>query len=792
MRRAIATTPRTAASPPPERLHLTLEGMVQGVGFRPFVYGLATELGLMGWVQNSSQGVTIEVEGTSPVLSTFLNRLQQEKPPHATIARLHTTSVPIRGETQFTIQSSDGDQPKTALILPDLATCPTCLQEILDPQNRRYRYPFTNCTHCGPRFSIVRSLPYDRPHTTMQGFAMCPQCQAEYDHPRDRRFHAQPNACPVCGPHLELWDRDGVVLASHDSALKQAIAAIRQGQIVAIKGLGGFHLVVDAQNEMAVQTLRQRKHRPDKPLAVMVPSLDWVQQQVCLSVVEADLLQSAAAPIVLVAWTAVTDAIAPSVAPGNPYLGMMLPYTPLHHLLMHELQTPIVATSGNVSNEPICTDEQDALTRLGAIADLFLIHNRPIARPVDDSIVREVAGQPLVLRRARGYTPQPIALPLASDATILAVGAHLKNTVALSIHQQILVSQHLGDLANSATLVRFHEAMEHLLGLYDRTPDAIACDLHPDYYSSQVAHAQTGTPIIPVQHHYAHVLAVLAEHQVAPPVLGIAWDGTGYGMDGSIWGGEFLRVTEDPGFERVAHWRTFRLPGGNQAVKEPRRSLLGLLYAAWGEAVFEQADWLALSALQQFTLSERSVLRSMLTNGVNAPVTSSVGRLFDAISSLLDLCHCISFEGQAAMQLEYAIAQSSVLLDQDSYPFATQDQVNHAIVIDWQPMLHGIIEDLRQQCPIPVIATRFHQTLVDVILAIAHHVGLNQVVLTGGCFQNRYLLETAIQRLRQDGFTPLWSQQIPSHDGGIAVGQIMGAVRQLRNSPIQPMSQEVM
>ncbi len=791
MQWAIATTPKPVTTPPVERLHLTLEGMVQGVGFRPFVYGLATELRLTGWVQNSSQGVTIEVEGTSPVLSTFLSRLQVEKPPHATIARLTTASVPVQGETQFTIQSSDGDQPKTALILPDLATCPDCLQEIFDPTNRRYRYPFTNCTHCGPRFSIVRSLPYDRPHTTMQAFTMCPQCQAEYDQPRDRRFHAQPNACPVCGPHLELWDRDGAVLSSQETALQQAIAAIRQGQIVAIKGLGGFHLVVDAQNEVAVQTLRQRKHRPDKPLAVMVPSLDWVQQHVSLTAGEANLLQSAAAPIVLVRWDA-AEAIAPSVAPGNPNLGIMLPYTPLHHLLLHELQMPIVATSGNVSNEPICTDEQDALTRLGAIADCFLIHNRPIARPVDDSIVREVAGQPLVLRRARGYAPHPIALPLHEDVTILAVGAHLKNTVAVSMHQQILVSQHLGDLANLATRARFHEAMNHLLGLYDRTPDAIACDLHPDYYSSQFAHAQTGTPIIPVQHHYAHVLATLAEHQLAPPVLGIAWDGTGYGTDGTIWGGEFLRVTEEPGFERVAHWRTFPLPGGNQAIKEPRRSLLGLLYAAWGEAIFTQPDWLELSALQQFTIAERSVLRSMLNNGVNAPLTSSVGRLFDAVASLLDLCHCLSFEGQAAMQLESAIVPSPVLSDLDGYPFVTQYQANHAIVIDWQPIIQGMIEDLQRCCPIPVIATRFHHTLVDVILAIAHHVGLNQVVLTGGCFQNRYLLETAIQRLQQEGFTPLWSQQIPSNDGGIAVGQIMGAVRQLWTLPMQPISQEVM
>ena len=531
-----------------QRLHGVIRGAVQGVGFRPFVYRLATGLGLTGWVLNSSQGVFLEVEGPQPHLEEFMLRLSREAPPRAWIQSAEFSWRDAIGSTSFEIRSSDDAGPKTALVLPDCAPCPDCLQEVLDPVNRRYRYPFTNCTNCGPRFTILDRLPYDRPNTTMRHFTMCPACQREYDDPRDRRFHAQPNACPVCGPRLALWTPDGATLASDDAALRLTVEALRAGRIVAVKGIGGFHLMVDAGNANAVRLLRQRKAREEKPFAVMCPSLESIRALCSVMPMEERLLTSPEAPIVLLTRrTETSSAICQEVAPGNPALGIMLPSSPLHHLLLHDAGIPLVATSGNRSDEPLCTDEHEALTRLAGIADLFLVHDRPIARHVDDSIVRLMAGRELVLRRARGYAPLPVMLD-APVEDMLAVGAHLKSTIALSRGNAVFVSQHLGDLETPEAFAAFRREVDRLQDLFAGNPVAVVSDLHPDYLSSSYARSRK-EPLITVQHHVAHVAACMAENGVAAPALGVAWDGTGLGTDGTIWGGEWF-VAEETGFRR--------------------------------------------------------------------------------------------------------------------------------------------------------------------------------------------------------------------------------------------------
>jgi hydrogenase maturation protein HypF len=755
----------------PLRVRVTIGGAVQGVGFRPFVYRLANDLDLKGWVSNSAQGVLIEAEGAQDRLAEFLRRVQTDKPPLALIQDAQQTFIDPVGDSVFEIHDSETNGHKTTLVLPDIATCPECHHEIFDPANRRYLYPFTNCTNCGPRYTIIGSLPYDRPNTTMKHFAMCEECRAEYENPLDRRFHAQPNACPKCGPHLELWDKTGHLLVGRHDALIQAANALRNGAIVAIKGLGGFQLVVDARNEAAVSALRHRKRREEKPFALMVPSLEMVRDQCETSDLEMSLLRSPEAPIVLL-WRKQDIPrcghcrIARSVAPDNLYLGVMLPYTPLHHILMAELQFPIVATSGNLSDEPICIDEHEALERLSGIADLFLVHNRPIVRHVDDSVVRVMAGRQMVVRRARGYAPLPIRVrdPLPP---LVAAGAHLKNTVAVAHGQNVFISQHIGDLETVQAFEASKRAAADLQKLYDLRPVAAVCDLHPDYLSTQAAEA-SGLPVIHVQHHYAHVLACMAEHDIEPPVLGVSWDGTGYGTDGTIWGGEFLRVGES-GFERVAHLRPFRIPGSDRAVKEPRRVAIGLLYEMFGDDVFAMD---LLAPVKAFLPKELSVLKAMLREGINSPITSSAGRLFDAMASILGLRQCVSFEGQAAMQLEFAAAH---IATHGHYPFDIRSEE-----VDWEPMIRAVLDDKRHHVPTGIIAARFHLALGEMIVAVARIVGAARVVLTGGCFQNCYLVERTIQRLQEEGFRPFWHEHVPTNDGGIALGQIVAAARELR------------
>jgi hydrogenase maturation protein HypF len=749
----------------PERAKVTIHGLVQGVGFRPFVYRLATELKLSGWVANSAQGVFIEIEGTRASLHSFLFRVEREKPPQAKIQSLEITFLDGAGFDRFEIRYSDQRGPKTAFILPDLAVCADCLREIFDPQDRRYRYPFTNCTNCGPRFSIIEELPYDRPHTSMKGFAMCPACDREYHDPANRRFHAQPNACPDCGPRLELWNANGLALAKEGEALRQAIDVVRSGQILALKGIGGFQLIVDARNPNAVQRLRARKRREEKPFAMMYPRFEQIQEDCHVSSLEARLLLSVEAPIVLLARRSQKSLLAPEVAPANPNLGVMLPYSPLHHLLMEELGMPIVATSGNLSDEPICIEEGEALVRLRGVADYFLVHNRPIVRHIDDSVTQVVCDRELVLRRARGYAPLPVHASVTLPC-VLAVGAHMKNSVALSVGKEIFLSQHIGDLETREAFSAFRRTVADLPRLYEAEIDAIACDMHPEYLSTKQA-AGMRAPLHQIQHHFAHVVACMTENELEDPVLGVSWDGTGYGPDGTIWGGEFL-LTDEGSFQRVAHFRQFRLPGGDAAVKEPRRTALGVLYEIWGDKVISDRR---LSPVPTFSEPELVVLQQMLRQGINSPFTSSAGRLFDAVASILGLRDRVTFEGQAAMELEFSIHPGV----EDVYPFELTD--GPPCLADWGPMIPEILIDLQKGRPVGEISAKFHNTLVETIVAIARRIGEPKIVLTGGCFQNRYLIERSVRRLSEAGFRPYWHQRVPPNDGGIALGQVVAAAR---------------
>ena len=805
-----------------------LTGIVQGVGFRPFVYRLATDLNLKGWVQNSSEGVTIAVEGEIETIADFSRRLWLEKPPLSDFKLVEQVLKPCADFEAFEIRSSAKGSTKRALVLPDLATCPACLGDVFDPQNRRYHYAFTNCTYCGPRHSILLNLPYDRGHTTMQHFPMCADCQQEYNNPRDRRFHAQPNACPTCGPQLSFSrspsPSSSSLPGSSGDPLHLTVAAIGAGEIVAIKGIGGFHLVCDATNEQAVQTLRERKARPHKPFALMVKDLATAQQYCQISPVEADLLSAPQAPIVLLTrhleemgenWKnphlgTIASPIAPSVAPGNPNLGVMLPYSPLHYLLMQRLALPIVATSGNRSDEPICIDNDEALQRLGSIADAFLIHDRPIARPLDDSIVRVVDGQLMMMRRSRGYAPLPLTAPQClhqslshtSAPTILAVGGHLKNTIAFTRDDQVFLSPHLGDLDSVETLNRFETTIAQACQLYDLRPQIIVRDAHPDYASSQFAEqwvqsspqdspspaksapSPSPTPsskIVSLQHHQAHFLACWGEHPVLEPALGIIWDGTGLGTDGQIWGGEFFELRPPSQgqtklqMRRVAHLRPFPLLGGDRAAREPRRSALGLLHSVFGAQIW---DWTHLAPIQSCSLQERKIFGKMLQNHLNVPLTSSMGRLFDGVAAILGLFQEISFEGQAAQGLEYLLPRNGEFTDiHPAYPLPLQPTIAGELMeLNWHPLIQAVLTDLEAGRSLSEIATAFHQALIEGILTVAHTLGHSNVFLSGGCFQNRHLLQHTITQLRRANFTPHWPQQVPPNDGGIAFGQAIGAL----------------
>ncbi|MBK6847067.1 MAG: carbamoyltransferase HypF [Proteobacteria bacterium] len=772
----------------PQRLALELHGAVQGVGFRPCVFRLATRLGLGGWVRNDGAGLRVEVEGDARALERFATALRREAPAQARVVSERRSWLAALGETRFEIRASDSaTSPPTVLVLPDLALCDPCRAEIASGHDRRRGYPFTNCTACGPRFSIIEGLPYDRAHTTMARFRLCAACQAEYDDPTDRRFHAQPNACAACGPQLVLWDEDGRELSRGADALAQAAATLVGGEVLALKGLGGFQLLVNATDEQAVKRLRERKQRPHKPLAVMVRDLTAARALAALSAAAAEAISSAAAPIVLVPRHP-DAALAPNIAPDTATVGLLLPNTPLHALLLAALPFPVVATSGNLSEEPICTDEHEALTRLRGLASAFLVHDRPITRHVDDSVVWVIDDTPRLLRRARGYAPLPLRATRPLPA-LLAVGGQLKNTVALSAGAQLFVSQHLGDLTTLEGQTAFERTATDLLRLYATRPIALAHDLHPDYASTQwaqrvVTHGApdrtaataglAGLPLIAVQHHHAHLAACLADNGLEGPALGVIFDGSGYGTDGTIWGGEFL-LGDAAGYRRVAHLRPFPLPGGAASIRQPHRVARALLFTAGGAAALAAAD--ALPVLQHGSAEQARGVTAMLEHRLHSPLTSSAGRLFDGVAALLGLCPEVSYEAQGAIALE-ALADPHEL---GCYPLplCPGPSAEGPLLLDWQPLLEVLLGELQRQAPLPRLAARFHQSLAAAIVAVAERCGQARVALSGGCFQNAQLVGRTARALRAAGFEVLLHRQLPPNDGGLSVGQLLVAAARL-------------
>ncbi|QID33163.1 carbamoyltransferase HypF [Pampinifervens florentissimum] len=736
-----------------ERLCVSIKGAVQGVGFRPFVYRLAKELGLRGFVINDSRGVYIEVEGERRVLEEFLIKLNREKP---TLARIHSVDFSFlqpAGYSDFEIKESSDTGQKEVFVLPDMSTCEDCLKELFDPSDRRYLYPFINCTNCGPRFTIIDSLPYDRPNTTMKFFKMCYECEREYHEPSNRRFHAQPNACPECGPWLSLYSSEGKLIAERDEALTLTLKLLRDGKIVAVKGVGGFHLMCDATREEVVSLLRDRKRRKEKPFAVMFRDLSQLKKYAEPSELELLLLTLPERPIVL---TKYKGGLAPSVAPGLKRLGAFLPYSPLHHILLRGLDFPLVATSGNFSEEPIVIDNEEALKGLSKLSDFILLHNRDIKRRCDDSVVKVIGGVPTPIRRSRGYAPMPVGLPFSLKRKVLAVGGMLKNTFALAFGGRVIISQHVGDVENLETLKAFEEMVFDLMRLYEFEPEVVVCDMHPRYETTRWAEGfsvEKALPLVRVQHHFAHILSCMAENQLRDKVLGIAWDGTGYGEDGTLWGGEFLEC-DYSSYMRLFHFRPFRLIGGERAVKEPRRVALSILF----ELFHEEALDLDLHTLRCFEEKELKNLYIAWKRGINSPYTSSVGRLFDAVASLLNIRHTLSYEGQASMMLEDLYDYSV----KDTYPFELKDGI-----IDWKLMFLALIEERE---PVRAVS-RFINTLAHICLRVAQEVSLERVCLSGGVMQNDPLVSKIKELLESAGFRVYTHQKVPPNDGGLSLGQ---------------------
>ncbi len=738
------------------RRQIRIRGVVQGVGFRPFVHNLARRLGLAGYVLNSSAGVVAEVEGAPAALDSFVERLRGEAPPLAHIEEMLVAEIEPLGELDFTIRESQAQEGEFVLVSPDVSTCPDCFRDFTDPANRRYGYPFTNCTNCGPRYTIIRDIPYDRPNTTMAGFRMCPACQAEYDDPGNRRFHAQPNACAACGPQLS-------------APIAEAQRRLAEGAIVALRGLGGFHLACDARNDRAVRLLRERKRRSDKPFALMARDLGAVEAFCAVSDDDRRALISPRRPILILPRRA--DAgISEAVAPGNNTIGVMLPYTPLHHLLFTDAPYDVlVMTSGNLSEEPIVTANAEALDRLRPLADWFLLHDRDIYMRADDSVVRTFEGVERVLRRSRGFVPQAIDLGM-EVAEILACGGELKNTFCLSKGRYAVLSQHIGDMENYETLLFFEEALANLKKLFRVEPRAVAHDLHPAYLSTQYALRVPGLEKIGVQHHHAHIASCMAENGLRGKVIGVAMDGTGYGTDGKIWGGEFL-VADYGGFERRAHLRYVPLAGGDAAVRQPWRPALAYLADTFGAA----AEFPELAIWRDVPETQRKVVRGMIAHRVNTIDTSSCGRLFDAVASIVGLRQQISFEGQAAIELE-SIAAEGVA---DSYPFGLD-----AETLDFRPAIERIVAEARKGTPAGTIAARFHNTVAEAIVEVCRRLraeaNLNRVCLSGGTFQNMKLLTRTLAGLRRLDLEVFTHAQVPPNDGGIALGQAVIATEILR------------
>jgi len=744
----------------PMRVRIRVQGTVQGVGFRPYVYALAHRLALGGLVGNDARGVFIEVEGETAVVGAFLDALPLEAPPLAVIEDIESAVIEATGGAAFSIVASDPAGRREVVVSADVATCADCLREIFDPADRRHRYPFTNCTNCGPRFTIVRTVPYDRPGTTMAGFPLCADCAGEYADPLDRRFHAQPVCCPACGPRLRLTEPDGGEVAG--DPVRRAAERLRAGRILAIKGIGGYHLAVLAADESAAAALRARKHREDRPFAVMAPDLEAARRLCDIRPVEADLLSGPAAPIVILPRRA-DAAVAGSVAPREHSLGVMLPYTPLHHLLAAELAVPFVLTSGNVSDEPIAFSDEDAMTRLTGIADYFLTHDRPIYRRVDDSVVRVIGGRPAPIRRSRGYVPSPLSLPERLRRPVLACGAELKNTFCLAAGARAFVSHHIGDLENYETLRSFTDGIEHFRRLFAIDPEVVAHDLHPEYLSTKYAVDLDGVDLVGVQHHHAHLAACLADNSATGPVIGVAFDGLGFGTDSTMWGGEFL-VADLLGFERAAHLETVPLPGGAAAIRAPWRMAAAYLDAAFDGSVPEGLDVVRRNARHW-----EDVL-AVGRSGVNAPWTSSAGRLFDAVAAIVGVRDTVHYEGQAAIELEQRAEPGETGL----YPARVAE--DWPLVIRGTDLVRAVVADVAAGVPVATVAARFHNSVVRLIAEVCGLVrdrtGLSTVALSGGVFQNVWLVERAAVELTAVGFTVLTHSRVPTNDGGISLGQV--------------------
>jgi hydrogenase maturation protein HypF len=736
------------------RRRIRVTGIVQGVGYRPFVFGLAERAGVAGFVGNDSAGVFVEAEGDPDAVAALIDGLRAQAPPLAAVRDVRVEDVPVTGGAGFAVVESRADASVTAFVTPDTATCADCLAEMRDPAERRYRYAFTNCTNCGPRFTIVRTVPYDRPNTTMAAFGMCARCAAEYAAPRDRRFHAQPVCCPACGPALRLLGSDGAVIAG--DPVRSTARLLAAGRVVAVKGLGGYHLAADASSEAAVAALRWRKHREDKPFAVMAADVAAARELCTVSADEERLLLDRRRPIVLLARRPDAE-VARSVAPGNRDLGVVLPYTPLHHLLAGEFGRPFVLTSGNVSDEPIAYTDGDARARLAGIADAFLVHDREIHVRTDDSVTRVVAGAPVLLRRSRGYAPEPVELPVPAARAVLACGAQLKNTFCLARGGQAFVSHHIGDLENLETLRSFTDGIEHYRRLFDIEPALIAHDLHPEYLSTKYALSRPDVELLGVQHHHAHIASCLADNGVTERVIGVACDGTGFGTDGVLWGGEVL-VADLVGFERVGHLAEVPLPGGVTAIRQPWRVAAAYLDQLYGSAVPEldvvrrnAGRWSAVCALAR---------------GGTAPRTTSAGRLFDAVAAITGVRDAVNYEGQAAIEFE----QRADPAERGAYPMRVEAGVLHG-----GDLVAAVVDDLARDVAVPIIAARFHRGMANgltgAVNAVRERTGLETVALSGGVFQNVVLLTDLARRLERDGFRVLTHHRVPPNDGGVSLGQ---------------------
>ncbi len=759
-----------------KRVRYLFRGIVQGVGFRPFIYRLAVGRSLGGFVQNRAGGVVVEVEGGAAAIDGFLCDVQDQLPPHADIAGLSGEEIAPQGESVFQILASGGGEGGGVHIPADTATCPDCLRELFDPQDRRYRYPFINCTNCGPRLTIIGEIPYDRANTSMSCFPLCSQCRKEYEDPADRRFHAEPNACPACGPSLRLLEAGGRDMTAGDP-VAQAAELLRGGSILALKGLGGFHLAVDAANHEAVSRLRSRKFREEKPLALMVRDVDAAARLAEVGGEERDRLLSPERPIVLARKKEGTF-ISPAVAPGVPDLGLMLPYTPLHHLLLAEgFFIALVMTSANQVDEPICIGNREALERLKGIADFFLMNNRDILVRCDDSIVAVSGRRSRVLRRSRGYAPKPLFLRQAFPE-VLALGPQLKATLCIVKGNAAFLSPHIGDMETPQARDFYRESLAILPKIAECSPGTVACDLHPGYYTTRVAEEMQETRIIRVQHHHAHIVSCLAENGISGPVIGLAMDGTGYGSDGTVWGGEFLAASEES-FERAGRLRLFRLPGGEKAIREPWRIGAALLRETYGPSWLEVAAGLKL-------LPEEGTgewMEQIFRQGINSPLTSSLGRLFDGVASLLGLRRKVSFEGQAAMAVE-ALAVGG--REEVSLSFGLGEEAG-VHVLDFVPLVAGMVDALGKGRNREAIAVAFHRALSEALTAMAGKIreetGLRRAVLSGGCFQNRVLLEGCIAELEKAGFDVYTHRQVPTNDGGISLGQaVSAAARIMKNN----------